>query len=55
MRVNGYLRNMIEAVANAKLRRMQRELELRGVRFGFPNGRRVARSSQPAERLRGSK
>jgi hypothetical protein len=24
---------MIEAIANSKLRRMQRELELRGVRF----------------------
>jgi hypothetical protein len=32
-RVNGYLKNMIEAIANSKLRRMQRELELRGVRF----------------------
>jgi hypothetical protein len=32
-RVNGYFRNMIEAIANAKLRRMERELELRGIRF----------------------
>lgn len=32
-RVNGYLKNMIEAIANSKLRRMQRELELRGVHF----------------------
>jgi hypothetical protein len=32
-RVNGYLKNMIEAIANAKLRRMERELELRGIRF----------------------
>jgi hypothetical protein len=31
-RVNGYFRNMIEAIANSKLRRMERELELRGIR-----------------------
>jgi hypothetical protein len=32
-RVNGFLKNMIEAIADSKLRRMQRELELRGIRF----------------------
>ena len=32
-RVNGFLKNMIEAIANSKLRRMQRELELRGIRL----------------------
>ena len=32
-RVNGFLKNMIEAVANSKVRRMQRELELRGIHF----------------------
>jgi hypothetical protein len=32
-RVNGYLKNIIEAIANAKLRRMRRELELRGIRY----------------------
>ncbi len=31
-RVGGYLRNMVEAIANSKLRRMERELEL----LGFP-------------------
>ena len=31
-RVNGFLQNMIEAIANSKLRRMERELELRGIR-----------------------
>ena len=36
-RVNGYFKNMIEAFANAKLRRMERELELRGIRFDWPN------------------
>ena len=30
-RVNGYFKRMIEAIANSKLRRMERELELRGV------------------------
>ena len=32
-RVNGYFKRMIEAIANSKLRRMERELELRG---GWP-------------------
>jgi hypothetical protein len=32
-RVNGHLKNMIEAIANSKMRRMKRELELRGVRL----------------------
>ena len=30
--VNGYFRRTIEAIANSKLRRMERELELRGIR-----------------------
>jgi hypothetical protein len=30
-RVSFHLRNMIEAIADAKLRRMARELELRGI------------------------
>ena len=50
-RVNGYLRNMIEAIANAKVRRMERELELRGIRFDRPNDN-CARESQPTERSR---
>jgi hypothetical protein len=33
-RVSFYFRSTIEAIANAKLRRMQRELELRGIRPG---------------------
>ncbi|MBX9646111.1 MAG: hypothetical protein K2X57_03525 [Xanthobacteraceae bacterium] len=32
-RINGFLSNMIEAIANSKLRRMERELELRGIRY----------------------
>jgi hypothetical protein len=42
-RVNGYLKNMIEAIANSKLRRMQRELELRGVRFDRSSDNSVTR------------
>jgi hypothetical protein len=37
-RVNGYLREFIERVASAKVRRMQRELELRGIHFDDPKG-----------------
>src|SRR5258708_12041774 len=33
-RVGFYFRSTIEAIANAKLRRMERELELRGIRPG---------------------
>jgi hypothetical protein len=54
-RVNGYLKNMIEAIANAKLRRMERELELRGIRFDRPNNDWVVRKSLPAERSPASK
>jgi hypothetical protein len=50
-RVNGYLKTMIEAIANSKLRRMERELELRGIRYDRSNDSRVARKSQPTERL----
>jgi len=32
-RVNGFLKNMIEAIADSKLRRLERELELRGIRL----------------------
>jgi hypothetical protein len=35
-RVNGYLKNMIDAVANAKLRRVERERAC-GTRFDRPN------------------
>ena len=36
-RVNGFLQNMIESIANSKLRRMERELELRGIRLDRAN------------------
>jgi len=35
---------MGEAIANAKLRRMERELELRGIRFDRPNNDWVTRN-----------
>jgi hypothetical protein len=43
-RVNGYLKAMIEAIANSKLRRMERELELRGIRFHRPDNDCAARN-----------
>jgi hypothetical protein len=49
-RVNGYLKTMIDAIANAMLRRMERELELRGIRFDRPTDNWVPRKSQPTER-----
>src|SRR3984893_10431000 len=44
-RVNGYLKNMIEAIADSKLRRMERELELRGIRFDRSSDNSVTRDS----------
>ena len=49
-RLTGYLKTMIEAIADAKVRRMERELELRGIRFDRRNNNRVTRQSQPTER-----
>ena len=51
-RVNGYFASVIEAIANAKLRRMERELELRGIRFDRSNESRVEGKSRPTERQR---
>jgi hypothetical protein len=36
-RVNGYLKTMIEKIADAKVRRMKRELELLGIHFDPAN------------------
>jgi hypothetical protein len=41
-RVNGYFKTMIEAIADAKLRRMERELELRGIRLSLKRQSRSA-------------
>jgi hypothetical protein len=43
-RVSGYFKNMIEAIANSKMRRMEREFELRGIRFDRRNDNKVART-----------
>jgi hypothetical protein len=48
--VSGYFRTMIEAIANSKLRRMERELELRGIRFDRSCESWVTGKSQPTER-----
>ena len=47
-RVNGLLKNMIEAIANSKLRRMERELELRGIRLDRANNNWVTRNPGPS-------
>lgn len=43
-RVNGYFRNVIEAIANSQLRRTERKLELRGIRGDRFNNDWVSRS-----------
>jgi len=47
---HGYLKNMIEAIANSKVKRMQRELELRGIRYDRASDSWITRHSQPTER-----
>ena len=49
-RVNGYLKTMIEAMADSKVRRMRRDLELRGIRFDPQGNNWVVRHSGPMER-----
>ena len=46
-RPGGYLRDMIEAIANSKLRRMKRELELHGYAFDRPG--EIWEASPPIE------
>jgi hypothetical protein len=50
-RVNSYLKAMIEAIANSKLRRMERELELRGIRYHRPDDSGMHKS-QPTRHSR---
>jgi len=45
--VTGYFRTMIEAIADSKLRRMERELELRGIRFDPSSESWVTGKSRP--------
>ncbi|WP_156438428.1 hypothetical protein [Bradyrhizobium valentinum] len=49
-RVNGYLKAMIEAIADSKVRRMRHDLELRGIRFDPPGNNWVVRHSASMER-----
>ena len=46
----GYLKNMIEAIASMKPRRMERELDLRAIRVDRSSSDRMVRESPPAER-----
>lgn len=48
-RVNGYLKNMIEAIANSKMRRIERELELRGIDFYRRNDNWATRGPDRSE------
>lgn len=50
-RINGYFKNMIEAIADSKMRRMQRELALRGIRLHRISNDWVVRT-EPTERSR---
>jgi hypothetical protein len=47
-RVSGFLKNMIEAIADSKMRRVERELELRGYRFDRSNNDWVSCNSSRA-------
>jgi hypothetical protein len=48
-RVNLHFKNLIEAIADAKFRRMQRELELRGIRYENDNWTvRKPQSTEPS-------
>jgi hypothetical protein len=53
-RINGCLKSLIEVIANSRLRRMERELELHGIRRDRLNGNPVALKPRPAELSRGS-
>jgi hypothetical protein len=54
-RISGCLKSMVEMIANSKLRRMERELELQGIRRDRLNGKPVALKSRPTELSQGSK
>src|ERR1700761_1082542 len=53
-RINGCLKSMIEVIADSKLRRMERELELQGIRRDRLNGNPVAVELRPGELSRSS-
>ncbi len=47
-RVNGFLKNTIAAIADSKVRRIERELELRGYRYDRSSNDWVSRDSYRA-------
>jgi hypothetical protein len=47
--VNGCLKTMIEAIADSKVRRMRRDLALRGIHFDSHRNNWVVRNSEPKE------
>ena len=51
-RVNGYLKTMSEAIADSKVRRMQRDLALRGIHFDPHGNNWVVRDFVPREHWR---
>lgn len=51
-RVNGCLKTMIEAIADSKVRRMRRDLALRGIQFDPHTNNWVVRDSGPREHSR---
>ena len=48
-RVNGWLKTLIEAIGNSKPRRIERELEFRGIRPDRHRNSWTARKSEPTE------
>ena len=51
-RVNGCLKTMIEAIADSKVRRMRRDLALRGIHFDSHRNNWVVRDSAPRDHSR---
>lgn len=44
VRANGFLKNLIQSIARAKLRRVQHELELRGIPMAGPDEEWIPKS-----------
>ena len=51
-RLNGCLKTMIEAIADSKVRRMRRDLALRGIHFDSHRNNWVVRDSAPRDHSR---
>jgi hypothetical protein len=50
IRANSYLKNLIHSIADVKLRRMRRQLELGGIRLDGPNEAWIASSLRNGDR-----